>query len=369
MLIDDIKEMVRTFSFSPMIRSNLSAPRNLMGSDQPSSSQAEPTALLSNRYMSTYYLRVQELKNYEMTDLTEMIVGLFSDYIISYIKEEHSRIISLSDEVKDSEFYSDKINEVLAGLNYVEDLKLHLFEYIYYGGYSYSIHWDEKNREFKKKLLYNPTNLISSYSEDGIKSYLVQTKLSSIEEVSPGNIVMIGNPTMELFDNISKEFKNGNWGFDERKNDTLYRVKQYRACKPLYYSIIGKVKEYLLKDQLINILSIKDLIAPLVYSVGMDKNTDPATADNLVTNIENLINKYADVSVIIESNFDINSLLDQINNNIKLVTDYNQNIANMSSLDLIKVNDRINELRNDQDNIRNGILQSCGIPESLFNGD
>jgi len=41
----------------------------------------------------------------------------------------------------------------------------------------------------------------------------------------------------------------------------------------------------------------------------------------------------------------------------------------MSSLDLLKVTDRINELRSDQDAQRGNILQAAGIPESLFTGD
>ena len=70
-----------------------------------------------------------------------------------------------------------------------------------------------------------------------------------------------------------------------------------------------------------------------------------------------------------DSNFDLNTLLDQISDNLKIITDYNSNVANMSALDLIKVNDRINELKSDLDNDRNNLLSAVGIPESLFNGD
>lgn len=371
-LIGNVTELVKSFSYNPILRSNVSAPIPLPGqraSGAGKSSIQSPIALVSDRYLSTYYLKLQELSNYESTEITDTVVGLFSDYILSYLKDETNNVVTLSEDVKDGVLMTDKINEILKKLNLIEDIKLHLSDYIYYGSYSYCLNWDSHKREFKKLLYENANNLVAKYSNDGLSSFLVQSHNNKVTDVGPDSVIMLGVPTLSLVDDLSDEQKELDNELRKGNKDTLYRLKEYRGCKPLFYNVIGKLKQYLLKDQLINLLSLKDLITPLVYTVGYDRNTPVDIATKLSTNIENLINKYSDLSIIMDSNFDLNTLLDQISDNLKIVTDYNSNVANMSALDLIKVNDRINELKSDLDNDRNNLLSAVGIPESLFNGD
>lgn len=334
---------------------------------------AEPCALVSDRRLSTWYLRVQELANYEMTELSDNICGLFIDYLSTYIGDDSTNVISFDAKTADADERAKKVNKVLHDIRYVSDLKLHLWEYIYYGSYCQRLDWDGTQRKFVKRLLQDPTKVVAKYSNNGLVGYLVPSKMGVIHEVDPLSIIMIGNPTLTLVDDMSDQ-KDTELTMmiseaDRDDHDTIVGDIEYRGCKPLYYSIVGKVKEYLLKDQLINLLSIKDLIQPLVWAVSFDNNTPPDEAQQLTQNIENLCNKYSDVSVVIQSNFDLNALLDSINNNIKMFADYNNEATNMTALDLLKVTDRMQELRGDQDNIRGSILQACGIPESLFGGD
>jgi predicted RNase H-like nuclease (RuvC/YqgF family) len=63
---------------------------------------------------------------------------------------------------------------------------------------------------------------------------------------------------------------------------------------PMYYSITHKVKEYLLKDVMISILSIKDLVQPILLMIHMDKGTSLEAANDLTKKAEALINNYTD---------------------------------------------------------------------------
>ena len=85
----------------------------------------------------------------------------------------------------------------------------------------------------------------------------------------------------------------------------------------------------LLKDQILTLLSIKDLIQPLLLLQNVDKTTPPDEANKLALNTENLINKYSDISSILGSNFSINDLIDSLLNNIRVLPDYSSTVSNM----------------------------------------
>jgi hypothetical protein len=157
---------------------------------------------------------------------------------------------------------------------------------------------------------------------------------------------------------------------DQRmKDDTIVNGYDLIGSSPLYYNLIGKIKEYLIKDQLVSLLSIKDLIQPLLLLIRVDKNTDPTEANNLAVNTENLINKYSDLSAIFGANFSIMDLMDSILNNIRVLPDYHGMMGDMNSVDLSKISNKIQEIKGDQDNLKEAIYSNIGIPRALYAGD
>jgi len=363
---NSLREMFRTFSFRTALKTNILSGGS---SFKPISSNSvimaggrntsPSSAMASNRYLGTYYMRMEEIKDYEISELTNTVVTIFRDYIINYFNNE-SDIVILDPSLKSVQ---DKINKIYKQLNIVSELKNHLQDIIYHGSYCFKIDWDPVRSTYTKYELYNPYNVVSVYKKGKLHCHLVASKDGRILEVAPHSIVRFGTPNLYLINDMNSEY----W-MDESK-DTLVRTFDLAAGYPLYYNVANKVKEYLLKDDVVSLLSIKDLIQPLLLLIRVDKTTSPDEANRLALNTENLINKYSDISSILSANFSINDLIDSLINNIRVLPDYNSGLGSMESIDLSKISSKISEIRGDQDNIKESILTSLGIPRALFTGD
>jgi hypothetical protein len=101
----------------------------------------------------------------------------------------------------------------------------------------------------------------------------------------------------------------------------------------------------------------------------VDRKTDPTEANNLAVNTENLINKYSDLSAIFGANFSIMDLMDSVLNNIRVLPDYHGAMGDMNSIDLSKISNKIQEIKADQDNLKEAIYSNIGIPRALYSGD
>ena len=82
-----------------------------------------------------------------------------------------------------------------------------------------------------------------------------------------------------------------------------------------------------------------------------------------------MINKSTDLSMVLGANFDINSIMNSISNNIKVIPDYHGGVGNMSDIDLSRISQKIIEAENMQDLKRENIFTYNGIPRALYNGD
>lgn len=363
---NSLKEMFRTFSYRTAIKTNILS-GNMSYSPISSNSMimaggrnsSPSSSMAGNRYLGTYYMRMAEIKDYEISELTNTVVTIFRDYIINYFNNE-SDIVTLSPSLKSVQ---DKINKIYKQLNLVNELKTHLSDILYNGAYCFKIDWDTTKASYVKFELYNPYNVVTVYKKGKIHCHLVVSRDGKILEVAPHSIVRFGSPELHLVNDMNAEY------WMEESKDTLIRTYDLAAGYPLYYNVANKVKEYLLKDQVVSLLSIKDLIQPLLLLIRVDKATSPDEANRLALNTENLINKYSDISSILSANFSINDLIDSLINNIRVLPDYNSGLGSMDTIDLSKIANKINEIRGDQDNTKDSILTSLGIPRALFAGD
>jgi hypothetical protein len=134
------------------------------------------------------------------------------------------------------------------------------------------------------------------------------------------------------------------------------------------YGMIAKLKEYLLKDKLISLLTIKDLIQPLVMLIKVEKNTSAEDATKLALRAEQLINNYVDTSSFLTGSFSVQELIQLLVDNIKVLPDYNDSMTNLSPLDLSKLTDKIDKMRSEQDATKEDLLNSTAVPLDLFTG-
>lgn len=370
MLAGEIREAVSSFSFRNIIKTNImSAPGSTFGNNYSQASltnlsrrNTSTNAMRDGSMLSTYYLKMQELIDYYNTDLTERVTQIYSDYITNYFSST-SDLITIDESVPGASQIAARINKVLAQVEYVPMLKKHMTPFLYNRSYSYKFGWNESKGQYEKFELANPTNVVSVYGSDRIpEEYLVTSREGTIYEVSRYSIIRFGVPKLNLINDIRPE------KFDT-KDDSLVVGTRMMAGQPIYYNNTPKVKEYLLKDQIVSLLSIKDLIMPLLLLLRVDANTAPDEANKLATNVENTINKYCDLSSVFSANFTIEDLIDGLLNNIRVIPDYNSGMGDMGNVDLSKIANKIQEIRSDQDGILEKILTGLAIPRSLFSGD
>lgn len=360
-----LQELVNTYSFRTLLKSNImSMPGAYSGVSQNMTmlaggrNSSPSNGLVSNKYMSTYYLKMQEIMDYEVTELTNTVVSILKDYLTNYFILE-GNVITLPPELKSAE---DKINKIFAQLDYANDVKTHISDIIYHGSYSYKVIWNSSSARYEKVPLANPHNVIAVHKKGKVNSHLVVSRQGKIVEVTPHSIVTIGSNDLHLINDINPDYDM----FSD--DDTLVKETEFTAGTPLYYNICNKVKEYILKDQIVSLLSIKDLIQPLLLLIRVDKNTSPDIANQLASNTENLINKYSDISSILTANFTIADLMDSLINNIRVLPDYQSAMGDMNTVDLSKITNKIQEIRGEQDSNREQLLNSIGIPLDLFAG-
>lgn len=190
--------------------------------------------------------------------------------------------------------------------------------------------------------------------EEMIKLSVASLRLKNDLDDDPYKGASIKAPTAEN----TKAFNR-----DKISSDTFYT-----APMPVYYSITHKVKEYLLKDVIISLLSIKDLVQPLLLMIHMDKGTSLEAANDLTKKAEALINNYTDLSAIMSSQFGISDIIDSLLNNVRVLPDYNSSMTNMGTVELNKINQKIQEIRMELDNCRENVLSAMGIPLDMFSG-
>jgi hypothetical protein len=327
-------------------------------------------AFTASRLVTSWFQKVEELKEYETTEISNIAISVIDDYLSNYFNETDDLVTFISDDPKVKEF-ERRINKIFSDIKLATTVKEHRKEIIYYGSYSVKVDWNSTQRKWIKYELQNPYTVISVRSQGSTKLHLVLSKQGQLIKTAPHAILRIGMPGMHLINDLGDEVVDPN--YDKYKaqqlEDTLISSFDLVGGYPLYYNLIGKIKEYLLKDQLVSLLSIKDLIQPLLLLIRVDKGTDPGEANNLAVNTENLINKYSDLSAIFGANFSIMDLMDSVLNNIRVLPDYNSAIGDMNSVDLSKISSKIQEIKGDQDSLREQIYTTIGIPRSLYAGD
>jgi hypothetical protein len=371
-MFNDLRETVKSFTHRGLINSNVMSTgttfQSLGGARHGMLSGARnnsPSSMMvSSKFLATYYIRSQEIRDYEVTELTNTVVGIFRDYIVNYFNKEND-IITLKGASVGNELYEHqkRINWYFEQLGLVEEIKSHLFEIIYNGQYCIKIDWNKENRNFIKYNLQNPYNVVSVIKGGKIDHHLVLSRDGQIKPYAPNAIIRFGKAELHLINDMNANF------YPTEKNDTIISPYKLVAGQPLYYNLGSKLKEFLLKDQVVSLLSIKDLIQPLLLLVRVDKSTSPEEANRLALNTENLINKYSDISSILGAKFSINDLIDSLINNIRVLPDYASALGDMNSIDLTKITNKIAEIRNDQEQSKENILVSLGIPRALFAGE
>lgn len=348
--------------------------------------------------LSGYYNRHDELKSYSLIDLVQLSVGLFVDYIVSFLQSGDTQgIVSIMSEdgtALDQE-KTNRMNEILTkDLDIVDYVKGKLKDYTYFGSYSSII---AKTRDelghlkFRFEELSEPTSVVVKKErslEDGTmaEKYLVRGDEDKIYEVGEEDVFFLGIPSLRLINDLDGKVNGPNplmssnpfaptskssYEFSVDEKDPINRViekSSYLAGKPLFYSLILKLKELIVKELLISLINLRDISSTNILLLAMDKSTPLETANDLCAKTTKLANNTNELASFMTANFDVVSFIEStLTKSVKCVPDYNSTMGSRNALlPLDKLSDKIMEMMQTLDMNRAYILNTIGIPSSIL---
>ena len=335
---------------------------------------ASPTKRISG-----WYERLSELKQYELLDITKLAVSFFRDYVNNFLNTSSSQMVTILDEDgNQDEVKSERINNILSKdirlFDYIRD---HLDEAIYYGSY-YSMLKTKRDEKGHLKFyivgLYDPISVIIKRT---IKEDETEEEFVAIGEDGDAYIIpstecfYLGTPNMRLINDLKEGYggtgyKSPGKGKQENRNKVIQK-DYYTAGEPLFYSNILKVKELVVKELLVSLLSLRDLCTPSILALMFDKGVPVETAEELCTKTQRMFSSYNDLSSFLSAQFDVTSLIENIlSQNVKVIPDYNATLQNKGLISTDKLGDRYLELLQSLDQSRQNVLSPLGLPSSIL---
>lgn len=354
------------------------------------------SALLGNYSVSNsisgWLNRVAELKGYEYIDLVKLSVSFFQDYVVNFLNTSATQVVTILDEDgNEDEQKTERLNNAL-----VKDIKIfdfirdHINEVIYYGAYYSMLRTkrDEKGHlRFYAYGLHDPVSVIvkrkfDKETEELVESYIVKGDDGVAYEVPDDECFYLGSPNMRLnndlkekenslsglFDGGRKREEKLKFGKNENR-DRVLQTEYYTAGEPMFYTNILKIKELVVKELLISLLTLRDLCTPSILALMFDKGVPLENAEELCTKVQRMLNSYNDLSSFLTAQFDATSLIENIlSQNIRVIPDFNATLQNKGMINTDKLTDKLLELMQSLDQTKQSVLGALGIPGSILDG-
>ena len=360
----------------------------LLGTSQPS------------KNLSGYYDRMAESKQYELLDIVRLSVTFFSDFVLNFVDRNTQEPISIiePDTGNTDKQKTDRINEILnKQIRWLQYIETHLGSSIFYGSYYGMLkptRDDSGHLAFKVLPLLDPNAVVIKRTiKDGeeSESYIAKGSEQDIYDLPHEECFYLGSPNMRLNNDLKDEndkknknkkydsdaiaeFLNPNGSHhtkfkkgDQKNRDKVLESEYYVAATPLFYSSLLKIKELVVKELLISLLSLRDLCTPSILALMFDKGVPMEHADELCTKVQRMLNSYNDLSSFLSAQFDVTSLIESIlSQSAKVIPDFNATIQNKGLISTDKLSDKILELMQTLDTSRQNILSTIGLPASIL---
>ena len=339
----------------------------------------------ASNLLSSYYSKVDELHGYQLIDVCKLATNFFADYVINFLEDSGQQVVTVLDEDGNAdETKTERINEILVGdLKIYDYIRDHIKDVVFYGQYTSMI---LKSRDeighlkFRFEELYDPISVITKKkrNKDGgtEDSYLARGEDGKIYEIPTNDAFVLGNVNLRLINDLDESYTSkstvkpsfGSLGENESKLDKILRKCSYSAGEPLFYSLILKVKELIIKEILVSLISLRDLSSVQIFLLQFDKSTPKETANELCARTTKLANNTNELASFLTSQFDVVSFIENtLSQSAKFVPDYNSTMGNKNSmLPLDKLSDKLLDIMQNLDTCRNNVLSPLGIPSTIL---
>lgn len=379
----------------------------------------------ASNLISGYYERLLELKGYQLLDITKLATNFFADYIVNFLSDEGggSQIVTiLNEDGSNNQVVTDRINQILTkDIRIFDFIKNHIQDFVFYGQY-YALlatsHDESGHLKFRIEELVDPVSVIQKKKRktDGSgemdEIYLAKGEGGVIIEVPKKNIIYLANHDLRLVNDLADkiEYNNGRIKKDDpitnflkpaptkpqhhqldfkKNNNNNYILKEgasiddaktgkenrdkilikesYITSEPLFYSLLLKVKELVIKELLVSLISLRDLSSVQIFLLQFDKNIPLEAASELCKRAAKLTNNTNELASFLTSQFDAISFIENtLTQGTKFVPDYGASLSSKNSmLPLDKLSDKYIEILQTLDQCRAAILGPLGLPVSL----
>ncbi|MCS7318145.1 MAG: hypothetical protein NZZ41_07580, partial [Candidatus Dojkabacteria bacterium] len=340
-----------------------------------------PGILYNQQTVEQYLAILDMLGEVFMYSITGLSVRYIAEAILESRKDDFSVVTSLEDQELSAEITKEVI-DYLNRINIKNIIPRILPELIYYGSYSFAI-----DEDFNLLNLYDPYSVISLLGENHSEvGYLVNTP-SGVGFVfaNESNIFRIGTPDIILYSrifaldelyeeqvdlfekssprvkNFSKFYKESSLFKKDAKNSYVRRF-MFAAATPLFYYSRMRLREYIMKELILMLITIRDLLFPVVLTMQYDFAGTSFQIQNLADQIENILNSYIDIGGFIGVKANLSTVLNMITYSIRVLPDYRGAITNLSGIDTSKFIEKIDRYKSDLNELLENILSEIGIP-------
>jgi hypothetical protein len=215
----------------------------------------------------------------------------------------------------------------------------------------------------KHSIFYYGNDSMKIVEEDNIR---VRNKGNAKSNISD----LIGHK--ESKDNLDKEMKDlGINPKDPKKKPTRYQLmeRELSAAVPLFYQHLPKVRELYLKDLVVSILGIKDVIQPDILGMNFEGGMDIDQAQEMCQNLEDLLNKNSDYSIFNSSSLDYNDLVKLIVDTVRILPDVDGKLQGLNPIRTTSLQEKIQQIRMESKELERDVTSSLGVPVDLFEGN
>lgn len=157
---------------------------------------------------------------------------------------------------------------------------------------------------------------------------------------------------------------------DPKKIPTRYELqkREMSASVPLFYHHLPKVRELYLKDLVVSILGIKDVIQPDILAMNFEGGMDIDQAQNMCTDLEDLLNKNSDYSIFNSSTLDYNDLVKLLVDTVRVLPDIEGKLQSLNPVRTTSLQEKIQQVRMEAKELERDVISSLGVPMDLFEG-
>lgn len=342
-------------------------------------------AASSNR-LSSYYEKISELKGYQLLDISKLATNFFSDYVINFLADDSTSqqiVTILNEDGSSNEQVSQRLNDIL-----IKDLKIfdyirdHVLDYVYFGGY-YSMlqssHDESGHMKFRIEELYDPIAVVSKKKRNKDNEmeevFLAKGTDNVIYEIPANEMIYIASNNLRLVNDLSDGWKEKEKLEKERpkegkttNKEKVLRTESYMASEPLFYSLILKVKELIIKELLVSLISLRDLSSLQIFLLQFDKSVPLESANELCARATKLANNTNELASFLTSQFDVVSFIENtLTQSARFIPDYNSTLGGKNSMiPLDKLSDKLLDIMQSLELCKNNVLNPLGLPSTVM---